>query len=141
MVACQVPEPGDVLAHYRLVEKIGEGGMGVVWKALDTRLNRHVALKLLRPELTADPERYRRFLREARTAAAVTHPNIVTIHEVDEAAGTTFLCMELVEGRTLRAAISGRPLAIPEALRIAAEVADGLARAHRDGIIHRDTQA
>ena len=133
-----VPEPGDVLAHYRLVEKIGEGGMGVVWKALDTRLDRHVALKLLRPELTADPERYRRFLREARTAAAVTHPNIVTIHEVDEAAGTTFLCMELVEGRTLRAAISGRPLAIPEALRIAAEVADGLARAHRDGIIHRD---
>jgi serine/threonine protein kinase len=105
-------QPGGVLSHYRLVEKIGEGGMGVVWKALDTTLNRHVALKLLPSELTGDPERQRRFLREARTAAAVTHPNIVTIYEVGEADGVTFLSMELVEGRALRSVIGGRPMPI-----------------------------
>ena len=127
-----------MLSHYRLVEKIGEGGMGVVWKALDTRLDRHIALKLLPPELTADPERQRRFLREARSAAAVTHPNIVTIHEIDEAGGITFIAMELVEGRSLRTVIGGQPIPIPEALRIATGIAEGLARAHQDRIVHRD---
>ncbi len=133
-----MPEPGRMLSHYRLVEKIGEGGMGVVWKAIDTKLGRPVALKLLPAELTTDPDRRRRFLREARTAAAVTHPNIVTIHEIDEVDGVVFLCMELVEGRTLRSVIAGRPMPIPEALRVATEIAEGLARAHEDGIVHRD---
>lgn len=134
----QPSQPGRMLSHYRLVEKIGEGGMGVVWKALDTRLNRHVALKLLPPELTADSERRQRFLREARTAAAVSHPNTVAIHDVDEADGLTFLCMELVDGRTLRSVLAGRPIPIPEALCIAGEIAEGLARAHQGGIVHRD---
>jgi len=131
--------PDTVLTHYRIVEKLGEGGMGVVWKAFDIRLNRHVALKVLRPELTGESDRQRRFLREARAAASVTHANIVTIHEVDEIDGTTFLCMELVEGRTLRAVITGsHPLPISEVLRIVIEVAEGLVRAHRGGIVHRD---
>ncbi len=127
-----------MLSHYRLLEKIGEGGMGVIWKALDTRLGRHTALKVLPPELTADPERRRRLLREARTAAAVTHPNIATIYEVGEFDGITFISMELVEGRTLRAVIGGRPLPIAEALRLGAEIAEGLARAHHAAIVHRD---
>jgi eukaryotic-like serine/threonine-protein kinase len=131
-------EPGQSLSHYRLIEKIGEGGMGVVWKALDTRLDRHIAIKFLPAELTADPERRRRFLREARTAAAVTHPNIVTIHEIDEADGVTFIAMELVDGRTLRFVIGSHPMTIPEALRLATGVAEGLARAHKDRIVHRD---
>ena len=112
--------------------------MGVVWRAFDTRLERHIALKLLPPELTADPERRRRFLREARTAATVTHPNIVTIHEIDEVDGVTFICMELVEGEPLRSVIRARAMPIPQVLRIAAEIAEGLARAHQEGIVHRD---
>src|SRR5262245_7705550 len=99
-----------MLSHYRLLEKIGEGGMGVIWKALDTRLNRHTALKVLPPELTADLERRQRLLREARTAAAVTHPNIATIYEAGESEGITYISMELVEGRTLRSVIGGRPM-------------------------------
>ena len=129
---------GETLSHYRLVEKIGEGGMGVVWKALDTKLNRHVAIKVLRTELTADPDRRRLFLREARAAAAVTHPNIVTIHEVDEAGGITFLAMELAEGKTLRSLIGRRPLPIQDALRIAAQIAEGLTRAHQARVVPRD---
>src|SRR5262245_8814535 len=97
-----------MLSHYRLLEKIGEGGMGVIWKAIDTKLSRHTALKVLPPELTADSERRRRLLREARAAAAVTHPNIATIYEVGEFDGITFISMELVEGRTLRSVIAGR---------------------------------
>ena len=112
--------------------------MGVVWKALDTKLDRHIALKILRPELTADPERRRRFLREARTTAATTHPNIVTVHEIDEVDDVTFIIMELVEGRTLRSVIGGHPMPIPEALRIATEIAEGLTRAHQAHIVHRD---
>jgi len=131
-------QPGQTLSHYRLVKKIGEGGMGVVWKALDTKLDRHIALKLLPQELTADPERRRRFLREARTTAAVTHPNIVTIYEIDEVGGVTFIAMELVEGRSLRSVIGGHPIPVPEALRIATEIAEGLTRAHQERIVHRD---
>src|SRR5262245_35846451 len=131
-------QPGHMLAHYRLLERIGEGGMGVVWKALDTRLGRHAALKVLPPELTADPDRRRRMLREARAAAAVTHPNIATIYEVGEFEGVTFISMELVHGRTLRSVISAGPMPIHEALRLGAEIADGLVRAHETGIVHRD---
>jgi eukaryotic-like serine/threonine-protein kinase len=139
-VGARIPttQPGQTLSHYRLVAKIGEGGMGVVWKALDTKLGRHVALKLLPLELTADPERSRRFLREARSAAAVTHTNIAAIHEIDEAEVVTFIAMELVEGRTLRSVIGGRPMPISEALCIASEIAEGLTRAHQAHIVHRD---
>ena len=131
-------KPGWMIAHYRCVEKIGEGGMGVVWKALDTRLDRHVALKVLRPELTSDPERRRQFLREARSAAAVSHPNIATIHEIGEADSMTFIVMELVEGRTLGALVREGPVPLDEALRIACEIIEGMARAHEARVIHRD---
>ena len=131
-------KPGQTLSHYRLLEKIGEGGMGVVYKALDTKLDRRIAIKLLPAELTDDPERRRRFMREARSAAAVSHANIATIHEVDEIEGVTFLVMELVEGETLRSVIQRGCLAIPQALRFATEIAEGLARAHRSNVIHRD---
>ena len=131
-------QPGQMFSHYRLLEKIGEGGMGVVWKALDTRLGRHTALKILPAELTADPERRRRLLREARAAAAVNHPNIATIYEVGEIDRVTFISMELVEGRTLRSVIGGRPVIISEALRLGAALAEGLTGAHQAGIVHRD---
>ncbi len=131
-------ESGQMLSHYRLVEKIGEGGMGVVWKALDTKLNRHVAIKVLPSELTADPERRLRFQREAQAAAALSHPNIAVIYEVGEHDGSPFLTMELVEGRTLRSLLGGKPLNMPDALRFAAEIAEGLAHAHQARVIHRD---
>jgi serine/threonine protein kinase/tetratricopeptide (TPR) repeat protein len=131
-------QPGKRLSHYRLVEKIGEGGMGVVYEAEDERLRRRVALKVLPSELVGDQERKARFLREARAAAAVTHPNIATIYEVDETDGLPFLAMELIEGSTLRAVLEQGSLTIPQALRYAREVADGLARAHEARIVHRD---
>ena len=129
---------GRSLSHFRIVEKIGEGGMGVVYRAEDTRLQRPVALKVLPPELVGDEERRKRFLREARAAAAVTHPNIATIYHVDEAGGMVFIAMELIEGRTLREMIGGRPMPLTDALRIATGVAEGLARAHKAGVVHRD---
>ncbi len=127
-----------MLSHYRLVEKIGEGGMGVVWKAHDDKLRRDVALKVLPSKLVGDPERRRRFLREARTAAAVTHPNIAVVHEVDEADGVTFIAMELLEGKNLRALMAGASLPISDALDIAVGIAQGLVHAHRSRIVHRD---
>ncbi len=127
-----------MLSRYRLIEKIGQGGMGIVYKALDTSLDRHVAIKILPAELTTDPERRQRFLNEARLAAAVTHPNISTIHEVAESDGAIFIAMELVEGRSLRAVIDDRAMTADQALRIALEIAEGLARAHQRGIVHRD---
>jgi serine/threonine protein kinase len=133
-----MPAPGATLSHYRLVEKVGEGGMGVVYRAHDTRLDRDVAVKVLAPRLTADPELRRRFLREARAAAAVSHPGIATIHEIDESGGTVFIVMELVEGPTLRSLLRGGPLPPRDALRLGAEVASALARAHRAHVIHRD---
>ena len=102
---------GQTLSHFRIVAKIGEGGMGVVYRAEDTKLRRQVALKVLPPDLVANEERRLRFLREARTAAAVNHPNIATIHEVDEADGVVFIAMELVEGKTLREQMGARPMA------------------------------
>ena len=131
-------DSGHTFSHYRLLEKIGEGGMGVVWKAEDLRLRRHVALKVLPHELVADPERRRRLVHEARAAAAVNHPNVAHVYEVDEAEGLVFLAMELVEGKSLRASLDGRPTPLREALRLATEVAEGLAAAHGARIIHRD---
>ncbi len=129
---------GKTLGHYSIVARLGEGGMGVVYKALDTRLNRPVALKVLPPELMADEERRLRFQREARAAASVNHPNIATIYDVGEADGTVFIAMEYVQGTTLASLIGGRPLQVPEAVRIALEVAEGLGRAHENHVIHRD---
>ena len=130
--------PGQTLSHYRLVEKIGEGGMGVVYRAEDTKLRRQVALKVLPPELVANEERRLRFLREARTAAAVNHPNIAHVYEIDEADGVVFITMELVEGKTLRKQMRGKALPMKDTLRIATEMAEGLARAHQAHVIHRD---
>jgi TolB-like protein/Flp pilus assembly protein TadD/tRNA A-37 threonylcarbamoyl transferase component Bud32 len=127
-----------MLSHYRLVEKIGEGGMGEVWKALDTKLNRHVALKILPPELTADAERRLRFKREAQAAAALSHPNIAVIHEVGEHKGTPFIVMEFLAGKSLREHAGHRALSSREWLRFSIPVAEGLAHAHKHGIVHRD---
>jgi TolB-like protein/tRNA A-37 threonylcarbamoyl transferase component Bud32/cytochrome c-type biogenesis protein CcmH/NrfG len=131
-------ERGQKLSHYRLVEKIGEGGMGVVWKARDEKLRRDIALKVLPSELVQDSERRRRLFREARSAAAINHPNIGTVHEVDDVEGTVFIAMELVDGKTLRSLLGRNPLAMPDALRIAMEMAEGLAAAHLAKVIHRD---
>jgi eukaryotic-like serine/threonine-protein kinase len=128
------------LSHYDLVEKIGEGGMGVVYKARDTHLDRFVALKLLPPEKVADPERKRRFVQEAKAASALNHPNIVTIHDIDAADGITFIAMEYVNGQTLDRLIRSGRMPVDQSLRHGAQIASALAAAHAAGIIHRDIQ-
>ncbi len=134
------PDPliGRTLSHYRIRERLGAGGMGVVYRAEDQRLHRPVALKVLPPELVASEERRRSLLREARAGAAVVHPSVAAVHEVGEAEGTVFVAMELVEGETLQERIAGRPLPLRAALGIAIEMADGLAHAHQAHVIHRD---
>ncbi len=129
---------GRKLSHFRILERLGQGGMGVVYRAEDEKLRRVVALKVLPADRLADEGRRLRFVREARTAAAVTHSSIAVVHEIDEAEGVVFIAMELVEGRTLGAAIGGRPMSPREALRLAVEIAEGLAAAHRARVIHRD---
>jgi serine/threonine protein kinase/tetratricopeptide (TPR) repeat protein len=129
---------GTILAHFRILAKIGEGGMGVVYRAEDETLRRPVALKVLPPDVIANEERRMRFLREARAAAAIPHPNIATIYEIGEADGVVFIAMELVEGTTLRGRIGKGPLTIKDSLDIALQIAEGLARAHRSHIVHRD---
>ena len=126
------------LGQYRIGPRIGRGGMGVVYRATDTKLRRTVAVKVLPSELVADAERRRRFLREARLAAATPHPNIAAVYEVGEIDGRVFLVMELVSGRTLRARIDEGHLEPGEAVRVATGIALGLARAHEAGIVHRD---
>ena len=129
---------GQDLSHYRLVEQIGEGGMGVVWKARDQKLRRDVALKTLPAALVADPERRRRLVREARAAAAVAHPNVAMVHEVDEAGDVVYVAMEYVQGEALRSTLTRGSLSIRDTLRIATEAAEGIAAAHQARIIHRD---
>ncbi|HEU5182171.1 MAG TPA: protein kinase [Candidatus Polarisedimenticolia bacterium] len=130
--------PGKTLSHYRLLEEIGRGGMGVVYQALDTKLDRKVALKVLPEEATADPERLERFRREAKAVAALNHPGIVTIFSVEEAEGVHFLTMELVTGRTLQEIIPGSGLSLDKIYQIAIPLAEALAAAHERGIVHRD---
>src|SRR5687768_9093934 len=128
---------GTLLGHYRIVEVLGTGGMGTVYLAEDTRLQRRVALKILAKEL-ADPDRRERFEREARAAAALNHPNIVTIHSVEEAGGTPFLTLELIEGETLADAIPAGGLPLDRVLDVAIPLADAVGAAHQRGITHRD---
>jgi len=130
--------PGEMLAQYRVEAKLGQGGMGAVYRAFDTRLHREVALKVLPPEHFADPESKRRLLREARAASALNHPNIVTVHEVGSEGGVDFIAMEMVEGKSLDNVIPAQGLRLAEALDYAVQITGGLAMAHAAGIIHRD---
>ncbi len=133
--------PGEALGHFEITGKLGEGGMGVLYRARDTRLGRSVAIKLLRPEVVADPERTRRFLQEAKAASALNHPCIVTIHDIGEDPQRgTWIAMECLEGESLRQRLARGPLALQEAMRIAVAMARGLAAAHAAGIVHRDVK-
>ncbi len=129
---------GKTLSHFRIDSRIGAGGMGVVYQAEDLKLRRTVAIKVLPSHLMGDQERAARFMKEARAAAAVTHRNIATVHEIDEADGVIFIAMELVEGDTLRSLIERSSLTLGHALHLAQEIAEGLAAAHEAGIVHRD---
>jgi serine/threonine-protein kinase len=129
---------GQTVSHYRILEKLGGGGMGDVYEAEDLRLGRHVALKLLPPHLTSDPQAIERLRREARAASSLSHPHICTIHDIDEHEGQHFIAMELLEGQTLKQRMLGQPLEVDEILTVALEVADGLEAAHAKGIMHRD---
>jgi len=130
---------GQTVSHYKIVEKIGVGGLGVVYRAEDTKLLRSVALKFLPPEMTRDEDAKKRFIQEARAASVLDHPNIAVVHEIDETAdGHAFICMTYYDGQTLKSKLAKAPLSIDEAVRIVIQISSGLQRAHESGIVHRD---
>src|SRR5512143_1520142 len=128
----------EFIAHYRIIEPLGAGGMGVVYKAHDEKLDRIVALKVLPPEAVSREDRRRRFLQEARAASALNHPHILTIYEIGEADSRPYIAMEYIQGETLRHKIAARSLSLARTLEIAIQIAEGLGKAHEYGIVHRD---